>query len=87
MGAWVGGVGVYYPKGIEAGLEKRFLGGNFKGEDVIHPVELQQHRVGRKERYRHISRNSGLPDRGKERLKTVKRWRMPLAVTRLLQED
>ena len=81
MVQWVGGVGVYYPNGIEAGPEKRFLGGNVEGEALIHPFELLDHLVGRKERYMHISRHSGLPNRGKERLKTVKRGRMPLVVS------
>jgi len=61
----VGGVGVYYPKGMEAGPEKRFIGGDVAGEHVIHTFQLWEHCVGRKERYMHISRHSGLPHRGK----------------------
>jgi len=37
--ASVGRVGVDQPEGVKVCPEERFLGGDIKGEDVIHPSE------------------------------------------------
>ena len=47
---WVGGVGVYQPEGVKVGPEKRLLGGDIVGEDIIHPLEPWEHRKRGKER-------------------------------------
>jgi len=41
--ARVGQVCVDQPKGVKVCHEERFLGGDIKGEDVIHPFEPREH--------------------------------------------
>jgi len=82
----VGGVGVYYPKGMKACPEWRFLGGEVDGEDVIHTFELRVHRIEGKKSYMNIGR-SGLPNSRENGRKAVKGGKVSLANRRRLQED
>jgi len=43
MVASVGGVGVDQPEGVKVCPEERFLEGDIKGKDVIHPFEHWEH--------------------------------------------
>jgi len=85
--ACVGRVGVNQPERVKGGLEKRFLGGDIKGEDVIHPFEPWEHRKRSKKEYVNIGRHARLPDRGKKRLKALERGEVSLVNRRILKED
>jgi len=83
----VGGVGIYNPEGVKAGPEKRYLGGDIEGKDLIHAFEPWEDRKGGKKRHMNIGRHPGLPNQRKERLKAVKGGKVSLADRRLLQKN
>jgi len=83
----VGGIRMNYPEGLKTGAEKRFLGGDIDGEQIIHPCELWDQQKRGNERHMSIGRHVGLPNRGKKQLKAVKGGKVSLANRRLLPED
>jgi len=81
------GVGFYYPEGVKVGPEKRFLGRDVEGEDVIHPLEFWEYRIRGKKRYMHVGCHPGLPDRGEEGLKAIEGGKVSLAHGRFLKKN
>jgi len=62
----IGGVSINNPKGVEGGAEKRLVGGDVEGEDVIHPLEFGKHCLIGKKRHMNVGSHMWLPNRGKE---------------------
>ena len=83
----VGGVSINYPKRVEGGAEKRFVGGDVERENIIHPLEPGEHRIIGKKRHMHVGRHPRLPNWGKEGLKTIKGRKVSLIDRRFLQEN
>jgi len=72
---------------MKVGPEKSFLGGDVKGEDVIHPLKLWEYRIGGEKRYMNVGRYVWHRNRGGKRSKTIERRKVSLADRRLLYED
>jgi len=83
----IGGVSINNPKGVEGGAKKRLFGGDVEGEDVIHPLELREHRVTGKKRHINVGSHAWLPNRGKEGLETIERGKVSLVDRWILQKD
>jgi len=82
----IGGVSINNPKGVEGGAERRLIGGDVEGEDVIHPIEFGEHGVIRKERHMNVGSHTWLPNRGKKGLETVERGKVSLVDRWILQQ-
>jgi len=83
----VGGVSVNNPEGVETGATKRLIGGNVKGEDIVYPLEPQEHRIVGKKIHMNVGSHTWLPNRGKEGLETVKGRKVSLVDRWILQKD
>jgi len=83
----IGGVSINNPKGVKGGAKKRLAGGDVEGEEVIHPLELGEHRVIGKKRHMNVGSHARLPNRGKKRLETIKRGKVSLVDRWILQKD
>jgi len=83
----VGEVGVNYPKRVEGSAEKRFIEGDIEGEDVVHSLELGEHRVVGKKRHMKVGSHTWLPNRGKEGLETIEGRKVSLVDRWILQKD
>ena len=83
----VGRVGINYSERMEGGAKKRLIGGDVERENIIHPFEPGEHRVIGKNRHVNVGRHSWLPNRGKERLETIKGGKVSLIDRRILQKD
>jgi len=83
----IGGVSINNPKGVKGSAKKRLVGGDVEGKDVIHPLELGEHRVMGKKRHRNVGSHAWLPNRGKKGLETIERGKVSLVDRWLLQQD
>jgi len=81
------GIGVYYPEGVKVGPEKRFLGGDVEGEDVIHTLEFREYRIGGKKRHMNVGCHPWLPNRGQNGLKAIEGGKVRLAHRRFLKKN
>jgi len=83
----VGGVSINNHKGVEGGAKKRLIGGDVKGEYIVHPLKPGEHRIGGKKRHMNIGGHTCLPNRGKKRLKTIKSGKVSRVDWWILQKD
>jgi len=83
----IGRVSINNPKGVKGGAKERLVGGDVEGEDVIHPLELGEHRVIGKKRHMNVGSHTWLPNRGKEGLETIERGKVSLVDRWILQKD
>jgi len=83
----IGGVSIDNSNGVEGGAKTRLIGGDVEGEDVIHPLELGEHRVIGKKRNMNLGSHAWLPHRGKEGLETIERGKVSLVNRWILQKD
>jgi len=83
----IGGVSINNPKGVKGGAKKRLVGGDVEGEDIIHPLELGEHRVVGKKRHMNVGSHAWLPNRGKEGLETIERGKVRLVNRWILQKN
>jgi len=82
-----GGVGIDNPEGVKTGAEERLLGGHVQGEDVVKPLKPREHREVGKKKHMNLGSHTWLPNRGKERLKTIKGGEVGLVNRWILQKD
>jgi len=83
----IGGVSINNSKGVKGGAKKRLVGGDVEGKDVVHPLELGEHRVIGKKRHMNVGSHAWLPNRRKKGLETIERGKVSLVDRWILQKD
>jgi len=72
---------------VEVGVKERLVGGDVEGEDIVHPFEPGEPRIVGKKGHMNVGSHAWLPKRGKKGHKTIKRRKVSLVDTRILQKD
>jgi len=74
---------------VKGGAEKRLIGGDVKGDHIVHLPKPGEHRVFGKKRHMSVGSYWRLPNRGEEGLKTIEGRNVSLCQQkkRLLQTD
>ena len=83
----VGGVSINDPKGVEGGAKKSLNGGDVEAENIVYPLKPGEYRIIGKKRHMNTGSHAWLPNRGKERLETIKGRKMSLVDRWILQKD
>ena len=83
----VAGVGINNPQGVEGGAQKRLIGGDVEGENIVHPLKPGEHREIGKKRHMNVGSHAWLPNRRKEGLETIKGRKVSLVDRWILQKN